>query len=53
MPGRSSRHTSVVHHGLIHDQSSYTTGSISYDGDPNRSSVVSCLAPNSLAVVAR
>jgi hypothetical protein len=53
MPGRSSRHTSVVHHTLIHDPLTSATGSISYDADPNRISVVSCLVPTSLAVAVR
>jgi len=44
---------SVAHHGLIHDSLSYAGGSISYDGDPNRSSVVSCLVPTSFTVLAR
>jgi hypothetical protein len=53
MAGRSSRHTSVVHHTLIHDPLSSAAGSISIDVDPTRESVVSCLVPNSLAVACR
>ncbi|CAF4168107.1 unnamed protein product, partial [Rotaria sp. Silwood2] len=53
LPGRSSRHTSIVHHGIFHDPLNSTTGSIFYDADPNRSSIVSCLVPASLSVVSR
>ncbi|CAF3341160.1 unnamed protein product [Rotaria sp. Silwood1] len=53
LPGRSSRHTSIAHHGIIYGPLSSNTGSISYDVDPNRSSIVSCLVPTSLAVVSR
>jgi hypothetical protein len=44
---------SVVHYGLLHDPLSSAAGSVSYDADPNRLSVVSCLVPASLAVAAR
>lgn len=53
MPGRSSRHMSVVHHGLIFDPLNSATGSVSQDGEPNRLSVVSCLVPASVAIAAR
>jgi hypothetical protein len=53
MPGRSSRHTSFVHHGLLHDPLSSAAGSVSYESDPNRFSVVSCLVPASVSVAAR
>ncbi|CAF0882482.1 unnamed protein product [Rotaria sordida] len=53
LPRRSSRHTSIGHHSVFHDPLRSSTGSISYDADPNRSSVVSCLIPASIAVVSR
>ncbi|CAF0759924.1 unnamed protein product [Adineta ricciae] len=54
VPGRSSgRHMSVVPHGIIHDPLSSATGSLSYDGDYNRSSVVSCLVPASISIATR
>jgi len=43
---------SVVPHGILHDPLSVTS-SLPYDVDPNRISVVNCLVPGSIAVVAR
>ncbi|CAF0808910.1 unnamed protein product [Adineta steineri] len=53
MPGRSGRHQSVVTHGTILDSLSNTAGSLSFDDDQNRLSVVSCLVPASVNVAAR
>ncbi len=44
---------SVVHHGPIHEQLNTVLDSISYDADPLRTSVISSLVPNSVAVAAR
>lgn len=44
---------SIGYHSIPHDLTSIATGSVSFDNDPNRSSVVSCLVPASLAVVTR
>jgi hypothetical protein len=53
MPGRASRHMSVVHHGLLHEPLTSATGSVAYDGDTNRLSVVSSLVPASVAIATR
>jgi hypothetical protein len=52
-PRQTGRHMSVAHHGPIHDVLSNAGGSASIEHDPNRSSVVSCLVPTSVAVAAR
>jgi hypothetical protein len=44
---------SVVPHGILHDPLNSVTSSLPYDVDPNRISVVNCLVPGSIAVVAR
>jgi hypothetical protein len=44
---------SIVPHGPIHEPLSSIAESISSDGDPKQTSIVSCLVPNSIAIAAR
>lgn len=53
-PSRTSgRHMSVVYHSPVHEALSSSVGSSSGETDPNRLSVVNCLAPASVAMVVR
>ncbi|CAF4722932.1 unnamed protein product [Rotaria magnacalcarata] len=52
-PSRINRQTSIGHQSLSHDILSAAAGSISCNIDPNRSCIVSCLVPASIAVFTR